>query len=271
VRAIVEKLAGSSPRRNRRRAQQSAARVRLPKLDWKRLATGAVALAAVGALAWLVRMALDQPIETVAVEGRLQRVSPMDVEKAVRDASRDKGLVAVDLEAARQAIQRIGWVDSVTIRRSWPRGLRVFVVEQTPVARWGETGLLNTRGELFVNDARHIPPELPELAGPPGTQGVVTQRYLAAQGRLIEAGMRLNAVRLDPRGAWEFDLDNGVELRLGRRQVDDRFERFMLAAARVVSQRATEISYVDLRYTNGFAIGWRVASQSEHPGQEKRG
>jgi len=264
VRAIVHKLSGTAPRRNRRRAE-TRSRFTLPKLDWRRLGTGAIVLAVVGALAFGIRLALDQPIESVAVEGRLQRVSPLDVEKAVRDVSRNKGLVAVDLDAARDAIRRIGWVDSVTVRRAWPRGLRVFVVEQTPVARWGETGLLNTRGELFVNDARHVPPELPELAGPPGTQGAVTQRYLAAQGRLIEAGMRLSAVRLDPRGAWEFDLDNGVELRLGRRQVDDRFDRFMLAAARVVSQRATEISYVDLRYTNGFAIGWRVASAARTP------
>jgi cell division septal protein FtsQ len=37
----------------------------------------------------------------------------------------------------------------------------------------------------------------------------------------------------------------------------------MLAAARVVNQRPTEIAYVDLRYTNGFAIGWRVAGQKK--------
>ncbi|MEO7775406.1 MAG: cell division protein FtsQ/DivIB [Steroidobacteraceae bacterium] len=261
MRTLFEKLSGGARRRNRRRAQKPKSVLKLPNLDWKRIGAGVVAIGAVGAVAFGIRIALDQPIETVAVEGRLQRVSPLDVENAVREVSRDKGLVAVDLDAAQRAIRRIGWVDSATVRRAWPRGLRVFVVEQTPVARWGETGLLNVRGELFVNDARHVPPELPELAGPPGSQGLVTQRYLAAQGRLLEAGMRLSAVRLDPRGAWEFDLDNGVELRLGRRQVDERFDRFVVAAARVVSQRATEISYVDLRYTNGFAIGWRTVGR----------
>jgi cell division protein FtsQ len=143
------------------------------------------------------------------------------------------------------------------VARSWPSGLRVFVVEQTPVARWGESGLLNTRGEVFVNDARHIPPELPELVGPPGSETLMTQRYLAVQGRLEEAGMRLAQLRLDERGAWEFVLDNGVRLRLGRLQVDERFDRFMAAAARIVASRADEIAYVDLRYATGFAIGWK--------------
>jgi cell division protein FtsQ len=87
----------------------------------------------------------------------------------------------------------------------------------------------------------------------------VAKRYLASQGRVAEAGMRIVALRLDARGAWEFDLANGVTVRLGRRQIDERFERFMSTAAKVVTQRADDIQYVDMRYTNGFAIGWRGA------------
>ncbi|MGH8276157.1 MAG: cell division protein FtsQ/DivIB, partial [Steroidobacteraceae bacterium] len=71
------------------------------------------------------------------------------------------------------------------------------------------------------------------------------------------AGLRMTALRLDARGAWEFDLADGVTVRLGRRQVDERFEKFMNAAVKLVTQRGEEISYVDMRYTNGFAIGWR--------------
>jgi cell division protein FtsQ len=126
-----------------------------------------------------------------------------------------------------------------------------------PIARWGAAGLLNERGEVFVNDARHMPAELPELNGPAGFEAEMTARYLAAQSKLGEAGMRLTALRLDARGAWELALDNGVVLRLGNLRVDERFGRFMSAAVRIVAARATEIAYVDMRYANGFAIGWR--------------
>jgi cell division septal protein FtsQ len=34
----------------------------------------------------------------------------------------------------------------------------------------------------------------------------------------------------------------------------------MLAGARLVSQRATDIAYVDMRYSNGFAVGWKGGS-----------
>jgi cell division protein FtsQ len=133
----------------------------------------------------------------------------------------------------------------------------VTVVEQTAAARWGESGLLNTRGELFVRSAPHVPVELPRLSGPEGTESQVAQRYLAAQGRMLEAGLRIAALRLDERGAWEIDLDSGVTVRLGRRDVDERIDRFIRTASQVIAHRMNDITYVDMRYSNGFAIGWR--------------
>ena len=241
--------------KNRRKPRDT--RWQLPKINWRALGVvlgvpAAIAGAAVGAL-WM----LNQPIETVAVSGRFQRVAPVDVERVVKTEVHGAGLLSVDLAAVRRAIHTLPWVDGVSVQRAWPRGLDVLVIEQSAAARWGERGLLNTRGELFDSDERHIPPELAQLSGPTGKESVVAQRYLAAAGRLMQAGLRLSAMRLDARGAWEMDLANGVTVRLGRREVDERFEKFMNTALKLVTQRGEDIAYVDMRYTNGFAIGWR--------------
>ena len=53
--------------------------------------------------------------------------------------------------------------------------------------------------------------------------------------------MRLTAVRLDARGSWEFDLDNGITVRLGRRQIDERFARFVAAAVGQIASHANDI------------------------------
>jgi cell division protein FtsQ len=243
--------------RPKNRRKPAEARFRWPAINWRAVGVtlGALGLAAGGALA--VTWAFDQPIETVAVQGRFQRVAPVDVERVVKGCLHGAGLLSVDLSAVRARLHTLPWVDAVSVQRAWPRGLTVLVIEQSAAARWGERGLLNTRGELFASDERHIPPELARLAGPEGKESVVAQRYLAAVGRLMQAGMRLTAMRLDARGAWEFDLANGVTVRLGRRQVDERFDKFMNTALRLVTQRGEDIAYVDMRYTNGFAIGWR--------------
>jgi cell division protein FtsQ len=245
----------SATRRNQRR--DSGKPSWFARIAWRRMLPAALCVLAVGGVLFALRLVLDQPLTRVEISGRFQRVQPLDVEKAVRAAVQRQGLISVDLEAVSAAVRRIPWVDRASVARAWPQGLSVRVTEQIPVARWGSAGLLNARGELFISDARHLPPELPVLAGPAGFEMQMTERYLALQPRLVEAGMRLSQMQLDERGAWELLLDNGVRLRLGRQHIEERFDRFMVAASRIVAARATEIVYVDLRYSSGFAIGWR--------------
>jgi cell division protein FtsQ len=254
---------GQAVRRNRFKSPAKA-----PRFKWKwpsfvaqwrsyarRAALLALLAAGLGALAW----ALDRPLRVISMDGSFQRVSPGDIEKAVAPFSQT-GFMSADLDAIQRAVEALPWVEHARIQRRWPNSLHVTVIEQTAAARWGESGLLNTRGELFVRSAAHVPAELPRLSGPEGTETQVAQRYLAIQGRMFEAGMRIAALRLDERGAWEMDLDSGVTVRLGRRDVDERIDRFIRTASQVISHRLNEITYVDMRYSNGFAIGWRNAA-----------
>ena len=105
-----------------------------------------------------------------------------------------------------------------------------------------------------------MPPELPLLEGPEGSETQVAQLYIDAQGRLLESGLRLTGVRLDDRGAWELELADGLQVRLGRQNVKDRLERFIRLASPMVAKRVAEIKYVDMRYTNGFSVGWNTRS-----------
>jgi len=244
-------------RNNRRSAPRPRRRLRLPALNWRRIGLSLAGLAVIVLAFSGLTLLLDQPIQRIVVTGRLQRVSALDVEKIVRSHLAGAGLVSIDLENISRGLRTLPWVDRAAVQRSWPRGLKIQIVEQIAVARWNNAGLLNARGDLFLSESRFVPPELPQLAGPPGTEQEVAARYLATQGHLTEVGMRLAALELDARGAWNLTLDNGVVVRLGRQQIDERFERFMLAAAKLVSQRATDIAYVDMRYSNGFAVGWK--------------
>ncbi|MGH8197000.1 MAG: cell division protein FtsQ/DivIB [Steroidobacteraceae bacterium] len=241
-------------RRNRRKT--AGRRIELPKLEWPRAGRVVGALAALGSLALLLTFGLDQPVRSIVIDGPFQRVAAVEVQQAAL-GSLQGGFVSADLDRLRKSVEALAWVDRARVQRLWPDSVRVEIVEQQPAARWGEDGLLNTRGELFASGVRHVPPELPRLDGPPGTEWQVAQRYLVIQGRLVEQGLRIAALRLDARGAWELDLSNGVTVRLGRRQVDERMDRFVEIGAQVIAGRAADIHYVDMRYSNGFSIGWR--------------
>ncbi len=242
--------------RKRNRRKPSGRRIELPDLEWPRAGRVAGALAAVAALAALLAFGLDQPVRAIVIDGQFHRVAAVEVEQAARGALTG-GFVSADLDRLREAIEALAWVDRARVERLWPDRIRVEIVEQQAAARWGADGLLNTRGELFATGIRHPPPELPRLDGPAGTEWQVAQRYLAIQGRLVEQGLRVAALSVDARGAWQMRLSNGVAVRLGRRQVDERMERFVQIGAQVIAGRAADIDYVDMRYSNGFSIGWR--------------
>ncbi|MBM5812982.1 MAG: FtsQ-type POTRA domain-containing protein [Gammaproteobacteria bacterium] len=243
--------------RGRNRRRPSGSRWRLPEISWPACARAAGAIALVTALVGLVAAGLDRPLRRIVVRGAFERVTPLEVEQVARRAL-DGGFASADLDVIRTALEGLTWVDRARIERRWPDQLVIEIVEQQAAARWGEDGLLNTRGELFATGVLHPPPELPRLDGPPGTESQVAQRYLAVQGRLFEQGLRPAALSVDARGAWQLGLLNGVTVRLGRRQVDERMDRFLAVAAGVIAGRAAEIRYLDLRYSNGFAIGWNA-------------
>ncbi|HVS76894.1 MAG TPA: cell division protein FtsQ/DivIB [Steroidobacteraceae bacterium] len=241
--------------RNRIKAREAAAA--RPRIPWRALGRTVAIGAAVLATLVVVFWALNQPIRTVEVTGRFQHVAPGDIERVVARQVRGAGLLTVNLAAVSRAIHTLPWVDAVSVERDWPHGLSVLVVEQVAAARWGSDGLVNANGVRFATGVSRFPGGLARLSGPDGSEAEVTQRYLAMRRRLRQTGLTVAAVRLDPRGAWQLRLSNDITVRLGRSQVDERFEKFMSAALGIVEQRAADISYVDMRYTNGFAVGWR--------------
>lgn len=260
-------MARKQARRRKSPVKRAAPRMpKLPRLPLAGIAAAAIAVAAVAATYQLSALALDGPIRAMTIDAPFQRVSEVQIEEAV-SPELGNGFLGADLDAMRAGLESLAWVDRAAVRRIWPDELHVAITEQVPAARWGESGLLNRRGELFLTDARHIPAELPRLAGPEGSAAQVASRYLAVRGPLIESGLDLVAVELDARGSWRLVLSNGVEVRLGRRDVDARLALFLGTVVGMVSAGEGEILYVDMRYSNGFTIGWTEAAWAGRQGE----
>jgi cell division protein FtsQ len=49
-------------------------------------------------------------------------------------------------------------------------------------------------------------------------------------------------------------LANGLTLELGRDEIEARLARFVSAYGRTVATLGRRVDYVDLRYSNGFAV-----------------
>ena len=248
--------------RRRKPAKQKS--FKFPSLPVRRILTPLGAILVVVATYHVSGKLLDRPIESIAVSGPFQRVTALQIEEAISDEL-DGGFLGADLDTMQDQIQTLPWIDRASVARRWPDRISISVTEQVPAAIWDDQGLLNVRGELFVTEARHIPAELPRLSGPRDHADAVARRYLQTRERLIPLGLDLRRVHLDARGAWEMTLTNGVQVRLGRRDVEERTTLFLDVVANIITGREADIEYVDLRYSNGFTIGWKAVGASPEP------
>ena len=256
----------------KRRKQKAKQPIKMPSIRIGRIIAPIAAVAIVFATYQLSLTMLDREISSIEISGPFQHVSALQIEEAIKEQI-DAGFVGADLHGMQEQIVALPWIDQARVARRWPSRISITVTEQIPAAIWGDSGLLNTRGELFITELRHAPAELPRLSGPDTASAEVAARYLDVREQLIPVGLDLRRVHLDARGSWEMTLQNGIEVRLGRRDVAKRTELFLDVVTNIIAGRAVEIEYIDMRYGNGFTIGWNGGSQTpvSKPEQPRRG
>jgi cell division protein FtsQ len=246
-------------RPNRRKAPKRAL-PELPKLprlpiNWRLLAMLGVACGVLAVAYSSGRELLQFPLQTLDLEGSFQHVSKLELEAAVRPM-RNQNLLTLDFAEMRDRIKAIDWVDTVQLKRVWPDTVRIRVTEHVAAARWGESGLLNTRGELFAEDTEQEYPRLPKLDGPDGSLERVAERYLEISARLSGTGLNLAAVEMDDRGSFRIEFGGALVVQIGREDIDLRIDRFFTIALPELVGKLKRADYVDMRYSNGFAVGW---------------
>jgi len=242
-----------------RRKKKATPSMQLPKIRIGKILTPFFAITVVLAIYQLSLTMLDREITSIEISGPFQRVTALHIEDAISEEI-DAGFVGADIDQIQDLIVALPWIDQARVARHWPNRISITVTEQVPAAAWGDKGLLNTRGELFIDESRHVPAELPRLSGPDISSTEVAARYLAVREQLIPRGLDVRRVHLDARGSWEMTLGNGIDVRLGRKAVADRTDLFLNVVAGIITSRGKEIDYVDMRYGNGFTIGWKGSS-----------
>lgn len=221
-----------------------------------KIALGALAIAALSGV-WLGSQRLSDPnvlpLHEVRITGQFEHISMRDAQRAVMPFLA-QGFLGVDMAGIRQTFRLLPWVETVSVRRIWPDVLEVELIEQTPVAYWGDQALVNDKGVLFT--PQQMPGDLPlaRLDGPRTLVPEMTQRMREIGNMLAPLELRVTGLKVDDRRAWSVQINGGMELLLGRSDNHERLVRFIGAYNNMLAGYAGTIERVDLRYTNGMAV-----------------
>jgi len=208
---------------------------------------------------------LDRPVGEIRIAGAVRHLDKQSIAKELA-ASVDTTLLDLDLQRLREQVIQDPWVHDAGISRQWPPSLRVDVVEEVPVARWGDKGLLNHQGDIFWPELKPEYVSLPKLNGPAHETVRIMEQFHDLNRMFAARGLKLAGLTLEPRGAWTIDLDNGIRVVAGREQLIPRLKRFLAVYRHRLAERAAEIEQIDIRYTNGVAVRWRAVEKSEDAG-----
>lgn len=229
-----------------------------PRLPDGTLPVVAIVLVLIGLIALVPE---DAPLTQLEVRGEFQHLSVEDV-RAAAAPFLSTSFFAADVTAMRDAVAHLPWVAGVRAERRWPGAIAVHIDERVPFARWNEDGLLDVDSIAFTPRAGEAPTGLPRLGGSPGHELEVAQAWRRIAPALDGTPLQLLGLRLDARGEWSAHTASGIELRFGQNAPDERLPMLTGAVQKTIGARWDRVRVIDLRYTNGFAIGWREAEAS---------
>ncbi len=219
---------------------------------------------------WLTQHFIGQesaPVTSVNISGEMPYSQRSDIITAIDNI--DMGnFFQVDVNEVQKSVLTLPWVYSVAVRKQWPNELKIYVVDQRPVALWNGEFLINRQGNVFQANIDRINHYLPSFFGPEGSEALALENYINISELLYFQSLAIDELVLSERFSWLLTLDDGVTLNLGREERVERIQRFMdvypiIKAQLKVKKNAKKqlnqaVDYIDLRYDTGLAVGWKT-------------
>jgi len=190
------------------------------------------------------------PINEIQIKNQYEKVDSLQVDLIIQQYLRGN-FFGLDLNLTRNVFKKLPWVREVSVRRIWPDKIEISIEEHQVIARWGNVGLVNDKGEFF-NAAYQD--DLPYFLGPKNFVSEITQKYFEINKILSKELMQIGTISMSDRLSWEIQTDNNIKIVLGRKDILKKITNFVEHYQTVLTEINNRIEYVDMRYKNGFAI-----------------
>lgn len=182
------------------------------------------------------------------------RVEPQVVRDIVAPHAED-GFARLNLVTLRHELEALAWVARAEVRRDWPDRVVVTLHEHEPIAALPNAQFLMRNGTVAqIEDFEGA--GLPRLDVDAADARVAYAAYRDLEAALAGSSLQPEVLKRTRRGSWTLLDQGGVAFRLGKGDPAQQAERLKQAVMPALTGRLHRVAYVDLRYGNGFAVGW---------------
>ena len=197
------------------------------------------------------------PLKRVIIQEPLRYGDMREVSEIIRN-HHQRDLLHMDVTLLADEMQRLDWIAKASVYKRWPDAVEVKLEERVPVVRWGGRAFLDASGEPFSIPDNDKLRELATIHGPDGYEKQVLQYWHDIAPWLGARQLQLQQLSLDQRLVWHAELENGLDVILGRDQLNDRLKKLAVVNDKVIKPYHRYIEAIDLRYHDGFSVRWKA-------------
>ena len=187
----------------------------------------------------------------------IENSSVDDIREVAKKYVRSKSFFNIDINYLQSKIENIDWISSANIRRSYPNEIIIFVTEHIPIAIWNNKDYLNQFGEIFTANKKNN--KLPILISKNNKNKIIFEYLSLFSNDLIRHNIneKVSKIVEDDIRSISVILSSGITIKLGSKNVKEKIDIFFKVYQTLNSSDLSKIRYIDMRYSNGFSVGWK--------------
>ncbi|MFC0180395.1 FtsQ-type POTRA domain-containing protein [Thorsellia kenyensis] len=213
----------------------------------------------------------SQPIAEIVILGERKYTTDEDIREALLSSGRLSTVMNQDIHFLRNQIEKLTWLDRVTLKKRWPNKLIIDLKEKRPVVRWNKNFLMDANGSVFtIPFERTVKEPLVFLFGPEGLEKESLKGFNELQNIFKKNQIILISSTMSDRYSWLVTVllnsnsaQRIIEIELGRTDYVNRAQKFMAIYREL--EKKPEISQlikkIDMRYETGAAISWHISQE----------
>ena len=187
----------------------------------------------------------------------IENSSVDDIREVAKKYVRSKSFFNIDINYLQSKIENIDWISSANIRRSYPNEIIIFVTEHIPIAIWNNKDYLNQYGEIFTANKKNN--KFPILISKNNKNKIIFEYLSLFSNDLIRHNIneKVSKIVEDDIRSISVILSSGITIKLGSKNVKEKIDIFFKVYQTLNSSDLSKIRYIDMRYSNGFSVGWK--------------
>ena len=157
----------------------------------------------------------------------------------------------------KKEIENVAWIRLAHVRRVYPDEIEIYIIEHIPIAIWNDKMFLNDLGEIFF--ANDIDIKLPKIYSTNDRNKIIFKYFVVFSNNLIKNNIHHSVIKMDEnnRRSLTIKLSSNIIIYLGSNDIMNKIDTFFKVYNSLNSSDLTKIRYIDMRYSNGFAVGWK--------------